>query len=271
MRKLEIQNIALSYNHLPVVKDLSFSIAAGEVVGLTGPNGCGKTSIIKALSRTLTLRAGKITLDGQELQKIPRGSMAKMIGVVPQNPALPDTFTVSEVVLLGRNPHLGLLRGESSRDRAISWWAMERTGIAGLAERRLGELSGGERQRVTIARVLAQEPQAIFLDEPTANLDISHEVAILDLIKGLCREKNLAVLIALHDLNLAAQYCDRLLLMQKGQIYASGTPREVITAANIKDVYGAESLVYPHPQNNLPVVLVSSSRNIPPVENKKDN
>jgi iron complex transport system ATP-binding protein len=257
MFNLEIQNISLGYNHRLVVKGLSFRLQPGEMLGLCGPNGCGKSSIIKAVSRVLSLRSGKITLDGKEIALIARGELARL--------------TVAEVVLLGRNPHLGLLRGESSRDLAIARWAMERTGIVALAERRLGELSGGERQRVTIARVLAQEPGAILLDEPTANLDISHQLEILDLIKGLCREKNLAVLIAIHDLNLAAQYCDRLLLIKEGQIYAEGTPDQVVTSANIKAVYGTKSFIYPHPENNLPVVLLSHNHKIPEKDRTKEN
>jgi iron complex transport system ATP-binding protein len=261
MEKLEVQNISLSYNHHPVVSNLSFTLTPGELVGLIGPNGCGKTSIIKALSRVLAPRSGKVLLDGKEIICIPRSDLARQVGVVPQNPYLPETFTVSEVVLLGRNPHLGLLRSESPRDMAIAWWAMDRTGITALAERRMGELSGGERQRVTIARVLAQEPQVILLDEPTANLDICHQLEILDLIRGLCDEKNLAVLIALHDLNLATQYCHRLLMMKQGQVHAEGTPAEVMTAANIKEVYGTDSYIYPHPENNLPVVMLAGKRN----------
>jgi iron complex transport system ATP-binding protein len=256
MVKLEVKEVSLSYNHHPVVQDLSFCLQPGELVGLIGPNGCGKTSIIKALSRVLNLRSGKITLDGKDLGLISRGQLARQIGVVPQNPALPETFSVLEVVLLGRNPHLGLLRGESSHDMAVTWWAMERTGLAALAGRRIGELSGGEKQRVTIARILAQEPTVILLDEPTANLDISHQIEILDLIKSLCRERNLAVLITLHDLNLAAQYCDRLMMLKGGQIHACGTPAEVITAENIRTVFGAESLVCPHPLNQQPTVLL---------------
>jgi iron complex transport system ATP-binding protein len=135
---------------------------------------------------------------------------------------------------------------------------MERTGITDLANRKMGELSGGEKQRAAIALILAQEPKIILLDEPTANLDIHHQLEILNLIKNLCRENNLAVLIAIHDLNLAAQYCDRLVMLSRGSLFAEGTPQEVITSENIWSVYGMESLVYPHPENCLPVVLVSN-------------
>jgi iron complex transport system ATP-binding protein len=261
MLKLVIQNISLSYNHRPIVERLSFELHPGELLGLVGPNGCGKTSVIKALSRTLPVQSGKISLDGRDLRHYSPGELARQIGVVPQNPFIPETFTVFEVVLLGRNPHLGLFRTESAGDLSIAWHAMERTGIAQLAERRMGELSGGEKQRVTIARVLAQEPQAILLDEPTANLDINHQLEILDMVRSLCDEKSLAVLIALHDLNLAAQYCHRLLMMKQGQVYTMGTPQEVITAANIKEVYGADSYIQPHPENQLPVVVLANKRN----------
>jgi len=262
MFSLELDNISLSYDHRLVVKDLSFRLGPGELVGLIGPNGCGKTSIIKAISRTLVLRSGKIMLDRKDLSRFPLNDLARIIGVVPQNPSLPDTFTVSEVVLLGRNPHLGWLRNESPRDVETAWWAMERTGISSLVERRMGELSGGERQRVTIARVLAQEPEAMLMDEPTANLDIIHQIEILELIRSLCREKKLAVLVALHDLNLASQYCRHLLMMKEGRIFAAGTPTEVVTSANIKEVYGAESFITPHPENGLPVVIPAGSRNV---------
>ena len=156
---------------------------------------------------------------------------------------------------MGRNPHLGLFQYEGPKDMAIAWRAMEKTSVQHLARRRIGELSGGEIQCVVIARVLAQETEAILLDEPTANLDISHQVEILDVIKGLCQENALTVVAALHDLNLAAEYCDRLVLINNGRIYAEGTPSEVITDDNIREVYGAGSYVYSHPLSGLPAVL----------------
>ena len=256
----EVKNISLSYNHHEVVKGLSFTLVPGKLVGLIGPNGCGKTSIIKALSRVLTPGAGEITLDGKPLSVISRNNLARLIGVVPQNPTLPETFTVAEVVLLGRNPHLGLLGGESPQDFAIVWRAMERTGISSLSGRKIGELSGGERQRVTIARVLAQEPESILLDEPTANLDINHQVEILDLIKSLCRGKKYC------GIDCPSRFKHRGAVLrpsdfnEKWDRYSPKVfPREVITAANIKEVYGAENFVYPHPENNLPVVLLSAN------------
>ncbi len=181
-----------------------------------------------------------------------------MLGVVPQIPLLPSAFTAFEVVLMGRNPHLGLFQYENQRELDIAWHAMGRTMTKHLAGRRIGELSGGEIQCLLIARVLAQETKAILLDEPTANLDIGRQVEILNLIKNLCRTNNLAVLAALHDLNLASQYCDRLVLINNGRIHAQGTPSEVITPQNIKEVYGTESCVYSHPANGLPAVLVKA-------------
>ena len=255
MVNLEIEKITLDYGQQPVIKDLSFQLHPGELFGLVGPNGCGKTSIIKALSRVLSPSAGRILLDGKELTVISRNELARFIGVVPQNPYLPETFTVFEVVILGRNPYLGLFSRETAGDIAIVWQAMQRTDITHLAKRRIGELSGGEKQRVTIARVLAQEPQVILMDEPTANLDISQQQDILDLVAGMCYEQNIAGLIAIHDLNIAAQYCTRILMLKNGQRYTEGTPGEVITAENVREVFDAETTIYPHPENNLPMVL----------------
>jgi len=258
MIKLELQSVGVAYDRNVVVKDLTFQVMPGEMVGLIGPNGSGKSTIIKAISRVISLQSGKILLDGKDVFKMPRGDLARLLGVVPQMSILPSAFTAFEVVLMGRNPHLGLLQYEGAKDLAITWRAMEMTATDTLAERKVGELSGGEIQRIVIARVLTQEPKSILLDEPTANLDIRHQVEILDLIKNLCLENNLTVVVALHDLNLAAQYCDRLILINNGRVHAQGTPREVINSRNIKEVYGADGCVYTHPVNGLPAVLLKA-------------
>jgi len=258
MIKLEVENLGLAYGRNVVIRDLTFQVMPGEMVGLIGPNGSGKSTIIKALSRVISPYSGEILLDGKNISKIPRQELARLLGVVPQMPLLPSTFTAFEIVLMGRNPHLGLLQYEGAGDMAITWQAMGKTATQSLAERRIGELSGGEIQRIVIARVLAQEPKSILLDEPTANLDISHQVEILDLIKNLCLENNLTVVAALHDLNLASQYCDRLILINDGQVHSQGTPTEVINSRNIKEVYGTEGCVYVHPVNGLPAVLLKA-------------
>ncbi len=258
MIKLEVQSLGLAYGRNVVMRDLTFQVMPGEMVGLIGPNGSGKSTIIKALSRVISPSSGQIFLDGKDISQISRGDLARLLGVVPQMPLLPSAFTAFEIVLMGRNPHLGFFQYEGPRELAIAWRAMERTATQALAERRIGELSGGEIQRIVIARVLAQEPKSILLDEPTANLDIGHQVEILDLIKNLCQENNLTVLAALHDLNLASQYCDRLIMINNGRIHAEGMPEEVITAQNIEDVYGAEGCVYAHPVNGLPAVLLKA-------------
>lgn len=261
MIELEMQSVSLGYYRKSVLKDITLKAAPGELVGLIGPNGSGKSTIIKALSRIIHPYSGKIMLDGQDIVSIPRRELACLVGVVPQMPLLPSTFTAFEIVLMGRNPHLGLFQSEGPRDWAIAWQAMEKTTTQALASRRVNELSGGEIQCLLIARVLVQETKAILLDEPTANLDIGRQVEILDLIKNLCIENNLTVLAALHDLNLAVQYCDRLFLINQGHIHAEGTPVEVITDRNIKQVYGAENCVYAHPVNGLPTVLLSANWN----------
>jgi len=260
MFKIEMQDVWLGYGHTVVLKGVSLRALPGEMVGLIGPNGCGKSTIIRALSRVITPQSGRISLDGMDLTRVPRRDLARLLGVVPQMPILPSAFTGFEIVLMGRNPHLGLFQYEGLRDQMIAWQAMEQTGTTALAQRRVGELSGGEIQCLLIARVLTQETQAILLDEPTANLDIGRQTEILDLIKKLCFENSLTVLTALHDLNLAAQYCDRLVMLHDGHVHAEGKPAEVITTKNVQEVYGAKDCVYPHPLNALPTILLTGKR-----------
>jgi len=261
MVSLEIKNITVGYSNKDILRDISFNVLKGEMVGLIGPNGCGKSTIIRTLSRVLSPRLGTILLNGQDITKIKRSDIARAIGVVPQVPLLPSAVTAFEVVLMGRNPHMGLFQHEGKKEMDIAWDAMGKTAVQHLAMRRVGELSGGEIQCIVIARVLAQETGIVLLDEPTANLDIGRQVEVMDLFRRLCTGQQLTIVVALHDLNLAAQYCDRLILVNDGQIHAKGLPAEVITPKNISDVYKAEQCVYTHPANNLPAVLIKRKTN----------
>ena len=258
MAKLEVNNLTLAYGKTTVIDDMSFGVDKGEMLGLIGPNGSGKSTLIKAISHVITPRSGRVLLDGKEISAIQRSELARLVSVVPQTPILPSSFSAFEIVLMGRNPHLGLLRYESENDLELTYRAMERTATLSFAERRIGELSGGEIQRIVIARALAQQTEVILLDEPTANLDINHQLEILDLIKSLCTRNHLTVIITVHDLNLAAQYCDRLVLIKTGQVHAQGTPEEVITTENIREVYGTDNCVYTHPVNGRPTVLLQA-------------
>jgi len=261
MITIEMRKVTLGYGTRKVVTEIDLEVVSGEMVGLIGPNGCGKSTIIRALSHVISPQGGKVLVNGREIGQISRREMARVVSVVPQIPLLPSIFTAFEIVLMGRYPYMGVFQHEGREELEVAYDALAKTGIAHLAKRRVGELSGGEIQSVLIARALAQQTSAIILDEPTANLDIGRQLEILDIIKRLCRENSIAVLVALHDLNLAAQYADRLYLVNHGAIHAEGTPREVITQRNIGEVYGARHCVYPHPANGLPAVLLDSGNN----------
>jgi iron complex transport system ATP-binding protein len=256
MKMLELENITLGYGKRTVLRDINLSVVPGEMVGIVGPNGSGKSTLIKGVCRLLTPKGGHVLINGHDVAQINRAELARLVAVVPQTPNLPDTYTAFEIVLMGRTPHLGMLRFEGGKDFDIAWRAMEMTRTQSIAERRMDEISGGEKQRLIIARALAQQPRLILMDEPTSHLDINYQIETLDFTKGLCRDQNMAAVAVLHDLNLAAQYCDRLVLLSEGRIYAEGSPEDVITAQNIKEVYGADVCISPHPINNLPVMFI---------------
>lgn len=256
MVRLELSDVTLAYGEREVLHGINLVVEQGEMVGLIGPNGSGKSTLVRAISHLIGVRKGRILVNGEDITGIGREELARRVAVVPQYPVLPGSFTAVEVVLMGRTPHLGLFRYEGNSDARIVLKAMEITNLVPLAQRRVGELSGGEKQRLLIARALAQEPKLVLLDEPTAHLDINYQMETLLLFHRLCRQQGLAVVVAVHDLNLAAQFCSRLVLLGANSIYAQGVPQEVITQANIREVYGAEVFVYPHPVNGLPATLV---------------
>jgi iron complex transport system ATP-binding protein len=259
MALLQLEDIALGYGSHVVVSGINLEVMPGEVLGLIGPNGSGKSTLLKGVSHVLTPLSGRVLIKGWDVAAITRSELARILAVVPQNAVLPEAFTAFEIVLMGRTPHLGLFRYEGHEDMSITWQAMGVTGTQHLAERRVGELSGGERQRLIIAKALAQEPELILLDEPTAQLDIKYQIEVLDLIRELCVEEGLMAVAAIHDLNLASQYCNCLVMLNGGGIHAQGSPEAVITAQNIREVYGAEVHIYPHPINALPTTLITPS------------
>ena len=260
MLKLRLQNVTLGYGKKITLSDVTLEARPGEIVGIIGPNGSGKTTLIRGLTRLITPLSGQIHINGHNIRKMKANELARFVAVVPQNTELPRLFTAFEVVLMGRTPHLGLFRYEGENDIAIVRKAMEATQTLSLAERRVGELSGGEVQRLIIARALAQEPEIMLFDEPTAHLDINYQVEILDLVHHLCRERNLIIMVALHDLNLAAQYCHRLVILHNGKIHSQGDPRDVINSSTIKEVFGADVYIHPHPVNNLPSTFILSNK-----------
>ena len=241
MALLSVEDLSFAYRDRTVLSRVSFSVDAGEVLGLVGPNGCGKTTLIKCVDGMLSPQEGKVVLGGRDLGGMHRREVARAMAYVPQSAGNQTASTVFETVLMGRRPYLNWTVSPEDEERVAA--ALDLLDLGGLAFRKVAELSGGERQRVMIARALVQETGVILLDEPTSNLDIRHQMAVMEVLHGLAEEKGLAVVIALHDLNLAATYCHRLLVLAKGSIYGYGTPEEVLTPEMLGSVYGIEAVV----------------------------
>ena len=254
LTRIAVSNVEVAYDAEPIVAGVTFQINRGEFVGLIGPNGSGKSTLLRVISRVLSPRKGAALIDEQSVSAYGRDELARRLAVVTQESQLHFDFTVSEVVGMGRIPHLKRFQREGIRDARVVEEALHLTELEPFADRLVTELSGGERQRVAIARALAQEPEILLLDEPTAHLDINYQLALLDLIWTLNQANGVTVLAALHDLNLAAQYCDKLIVLRAGRIYTVGTPTDVITADTIRDVYGVEAVISHHPKAHTPCV-----------------
>jgi iron complex transport system ATP-binding protein len=239
-----------------VLAGVSLGAAAGDFLAVAGPNGSGKSTLLRALSRVLRPRQGSVLLEGRDLYALPPRESARAVAVVPQEPAVDFEFTVEEIVLMGRAPHLGRFETEGPRDHEAVREAMERTGVWALRGRSVLELSGGERRRVFLARAFAQEPRLLLLDEPTTHLDLGFQAQVLRMVLELRRDRGVAVVAALHDLNLAAAHADRLLLLVGGRTKAEGPPAEVLREPLLREVYGEDVLVRPHPETGGPCVFV---------------
>jgi iron complex transport system ATP-binding protein len=255
MHAITVDNISFGYDPAAlVVRDVSFTVRSGEFLSLVGPNGSGKTTLLRLLDRIFIPHRGAILLGDQPLAKFSRTAIARRIAFVPQDNSIQFPFTVAEIVLMGRAPHSGGMAFENAHDREVAREMMRLTDVEGFADQPVTNLSGGERQRVFIARALAQQPEIILLDEPNAHLDIAHQVDMFRIIKRLNTQSGLTVLSVSHDLNLAAAYSDRIAMMVGGTLAALGTPAEVLTDAQIHEVFRTPVIVDTHPVHGAPRV-----------------
>jgi iron complex transport system ATP-binding protein len=254
---LSLEKIVAGYHGKCVMQDVSLDVARGDFVGIIGPNGCGKTTLLRVLSGSLPAQSGRVLLDGQDLREIGRRQVARALACLLQDYTIDFAFTVRDLALMGRTPHLPRFGRESGHDREVAELAMKQADVLHLADRSVIELSGGERQRALIAMCLAQEPKILLLDEPTSHLDLRHQVSILDLIEKLNRNARMSVVAVFHDLNLAAMFCSRLVILDQGRIAAYGPPEEVLTPDVIQRVFQVTVSVQPDARSGRPHVMIA--------------
>ncbi len=252
---IKVEDLGFSYNGAQVLSRLDFSVAAGEFLGIIGPNGAGKSTMLKLLDRILLPKTGRIMIKGRLLRNYSRRELARVIGFVQQEFSSTFNFSVMDIVLMGRFPYQKAFGFESERDLEIAVQAMHATDCYNLRKRNFLNLSGGERQRVVLASALTQEPEILLLDEPTTALDLKHQVHFYDILKKLQREKGMTILTVTHDVNLAAQFCDRILVIKNGMMVADGTVDQVIHKSILENVYETPMEIVRHPHSGLPVIL----------------
>lgn len=239
--RLKIKDVEFSYGSVPVLKDVCIELSESEMLGVVGPNGAGKSTLIRCIDRILKPQRGIILLDERDIKEMRLMELAKKMGYIPQSTSQIFPATVFDTVLMGRRPHLGWRSSEKDTEKVLEM--LQLLNIEEFAMRDINELSGGQQQKVFIARALTQEPDVLLLDEPTSNLDIRHQLEVMDIVKTIVREKELSAIMAIHDLNLASRYADRIIMMNEGSIFAAGNPVSVLTPANIKHVYCVEAEV----------------------------
>jgi iron complex transport system ATP-binding protein len=259
--KLYAENLSAGYpaSEAMVLQSLTLEIRSGEMVALVGPNGSGKSTLLRVLARVLAPRKGVVYLEGKSMREWPTREVARQLALLPQGPTLAAELTVEELVRLGRSPHQGIFGLPTRADSEAVQRAISDTGIEPFARRRVSELSGGERQRVWVAMALAQEPEVLLLDEPTTFLDLNHQLEVLDLIRYLNLERGITVVMVLHDLNQAARYCGRVVVLRQGSVYADGPAADVLTARTLREVFGVEGRVMPGP-DGAGLIIVPISR-----------
>jgi len=240
---LHIEDLGFSYDGKPVLTNVTMDIVKGEVIGILGPNGCGKTTLLKNLNKNLSPYTGCVLLDSEDISELTKKEIARNIAVIPQSNEIKFAFTVRDIVSMGRMPFMSTFSGESKEDMIIIENAMERTGIAKFKDRHINTMSGGERQRVIIARALAQTPSILLMDEPTLHLDISTQFDVLDLVRELSKESELTVVIVSHDLPMVVRYCDRIVMLKDHKIFAIGKPEDVLTPDNIREIFDVDAVL----------------------------
>ena len=253
--RLLTQTLTLGYGDRQVVREVSVAIPDGEITVVVGPNACGKSTLLKGLARLVRPQGGAVLLDGEEIHRRPTREVAKVLGLLPQNPIAPDGVVVADLVGRGRHPHQGVFTRWTAADRAAVEEAMVLTDTYELADRAVDELSGGQRQRVWIAMALAQGTDLLLLDEPTTYLDVAHQVEMLDLLAELNARRGTTIVMVLHDLNLSARYADHLVALHAGRIVAEGTPDEVVTEEVVRTVFGLDNRVVQDPVSHTPLVV----------------
>ncbi|MFD6115418.1 ABC transporter ATP-binding protein [Streptomyces yangpuensis] len=260
VQRLTAENVTLGYDQRVIAENLSVEIPDNSFTVIVGPNACGKSTLLRALSRMLKPSEGRVLLDGQAIGSMPAKQVAKTLGLLPQSSIAPDGITVADLVSRGRYPHQGLLRQWSPEDERVVNESMASTGVAELADRAVDELSGGQRQRVWIAMALAQQTPLLLLDEPTTYLDIQHQIDVLDLCAELHETQGRTLVAVLHDLNHAARYATHLIAMRGGKVIAEGPPQEVVTAELVEKVFGLRCQVIDDPETGTPLVIPAARR-----------
>jgi iron complex transport system ATP-binding protein len=249
---LSTKGLNLAYDERPIVSDLNLSIATGQVSALIGPNGCGKSTILRSLARLLKPRQGSVLLDGKAIHTLPTKTVARELAILPQMPQAPEGLSVEQLVWFGRYPYQQALGGRSKADRQAVEWAMVETGMTVFASRPLETLSGGQRQRAWIAMALAQETPILLLDEPTTYLDLSHQLEVLQLLTRLNREGGKTIVMVLHDLNQAARYAHQLIAVNEGRVVIQGQPEIVLTETTLHEVFGLKAHFIRDPETGAP-------------------
>ncbi|MGW5611253.1 ABC transporter ATP-binding protein [Streptomyces sp. NPDC003753] len=260
VNRLCADDVTLAYDQRVIAERLSVEVPDDSFTVIVGPNACGKSTLLRALSRMLKPARGRVLLDGQVIQTMPAKKVARTLGLLPQSSIAPDGITVADLVGRGRYPHQGLLRQWSGEDERVVQQSMARTGVAELADRYVDELSGGQRQRVWIAMALAQQTPLLLLDEPTTYLDIQHQIDVLDLCAELHEEQGRTLVAVLHDLNHAARYATHLIALRDGRVVAEGAPNDIVTAELVEEVFGLRCQVVPDPETGTPLVVPAARR-----------